>query len=195
MLWRFLLTHSLSCIQTLLSLPRAEGNQMRSSDHNWTLDAADYDNYFTHSGHSSYTRRSYALGVRHFTDWSVRRRLLPGQLTRTVIAQYVASYLRPRNSSVDRKARTINYRLSVVAGFIAFCIERDQDYGLGPWRAIANPLAVNDSFVSGHTEWMRGTRVPLGRRVNFRRRVGHSNSPSRRVRYCRPATDTMPFAP
>src|SRR5271168_947517 len=166
---------SLSCIQTLSSRLSAEGNQMCSSDHNWVLDAADYDNYFTHSGHSSYTRRSYALGVRHFIDWSIRRNLRPEQLTRSVIAQYVTAYLHPDNYILDRKARTINHRLSVVAGFIAFCQERDQDRG--PWLAIANPLAVDASSVSGRAEWSRNAPVPRGRRVNFRRRVGHSNTP------------------
>jgi hypothetical protein len=29
----------------------AEGNQMYGSDRYWGLDAADYDNYFTHGGH------------------------------------------------------------------------------------------------------------------------------------------------
>lgn len=59
---------------------------MCGNEHNWVLDAADYDNYFTQSGHSSYTRRSYALGVRHFIDWSIRRNLRPEELTRSIIA-------------------------------------------------------------------------------------------------------------
>jgi hypothetical protein len=48
-----------SRIQTSAALHLApKALYMHSNDHDWALDAADYDKYFTHSGHSSYTRRS-----------------------------------------------------------------------------------------------------------------------------------------
>jgi integrase/recombinase XerD len=144
---------------------------MRSSQYDWATDAAAYDHHFANSGHSTYTRRSYGLGIRHFTKWSISRHLRPEQLSRSVIARYIADWTLPR------KARTINHRLSVIAGFISFCIERDDERGWGPWRALVNPLAAEVSAKSGYAEWAHRTPLQRGRRVSLRRRVGHSSTP------------------
>lgn len=73
-------------------------------------------------GRSSYTIRTYRLGVEHFLRW-----LAPADadgVTRGTIASYVGDFAQGCDrGDVPRTARTINHRLAALAAFFTFLIE------------------------------------------------------------------------
>ena len=119
-------------------------------------------------GRSSYTVRSYRLGVRHFQRW-----LQPALLddaTRSVIGAYIGEFAAPPGSDQlagGRAARTVNHRLAALAAFFNFLIERDTRRGQGKWIGQENPVPVGGN-VRAHG--MPGRDLPRRGRLDFRRR-------------------------
>ena len=76
-------------------------------------------------GRSSYTLRSYQLGVEHFRRWLRPRSL--DEVTRSVVAEYVADFAAGpgRVAGEARAPRTVNHRVAALAAFFGFLIERD----------------------------------------------------------------------
>jgi site-specific recombinase XerD len=111
-------------------------------------------------GRSSYTVRSYRLGVEHFRRW-----LTPGSLdevTRSVVGDYVAAF------GPGRAARTVNHRVAAVAAFYGFLIERDRRRGRGRWLGAENPVPTG--AVVGPAHGMPGRDLPRRGRLELRRR-------------------------
>lgn len=60
------------------------------------------------SGRSSYTQRSYGLGVTHFLRWVAERPLELGAVDRALLASYVAEFRRGGGAGLERRrARSI----------------------------------------------------------------------------------------
>lgn len=118
-------------------------------------------------GRSSYTLRSYRLGVEHFRRWLGPRSL--DDVTRTVVGEYVAAFEAggDEQAAGRRAARTVNHRLAALAAFYAFLIERDTDRGAGCWRGRENPVPTGGA---GPTHGMPGRDVPRRSRLELRRR-------------------------
>jgi integrase len=120
-------------------------------------------------GRSSYTVRSYRLGVGHFRRW-----LAPGSLdevTRGVVGEYVAAFEAGRDGGRGvgdgRAARTVNHRLAALAAFYAYLIERDTQRGRGVWAGSENPVPTG---AAGPAHGMPGRDLPRRSRVELRRR-------------------------
>jgi integrase/recombinase XerD len=112
-------------------------------------------------GRGSYTSRSYALALAHFLSWLDGRGLPLDEVDRQAVVAYVADFraagkggaakgrrdqpgqvhpvTRKVAPGVDREATTVAHRLSVLASFFGYLIERDGD-GSGPWSERANPV-------------------------------------------------------
>lgn len=121
-------------------------------------------------GRSSYTVRSYGLGLEHF-----RRSIAPIQLDvvdRTVIGEYVGEFARGpgRDDGSVRAPRTVNHRLAAIAAFYGFLIERDTRRGSGRWRGAENPVPTGPG---GPSHGMPGRDLPRRGRLDFRRREPH----------------------
>ena len=140
-------------------------------------------------GRSAYTLHSYATGLAHFFSWLQESGEQIDEVTRHVAGQYIGAFSRapkcrpvtsriPEDSPLQqdsrsddqRRPRTINHRLSVLASFFAFCIRRDEDLGGGPWFRRANPIPT--AFVGDGRHGLTGRDRPSRRRAGeFRRRV------------------------
>ena len=149
--------------------------------------------HMTTRGRSAYTLRSYASGLAHFFGWLHDSRTHIDAVTRNTVGQYIASFghapkrrpgSRPtthdntdENRRTDsrngqRRPRTINHRLSVLASYFDFRIQADQDAGTGPWLHRPNP--VSKAFDEGRCHTAPGRDQPFRRRAGeFRRRVPH----------------------
>jgi hypothetical protein len=86
-------------------------------------------------GRSSYTLRTYALGVAHFLEWLAARATRLADVERGDVVAYVAEFARNEVDGVvlGRAAATVNHRVSVLASLFAWLVERDQLAGEGPW--------------------------------------------------------------
>lgn len=116
-------------------------------------------------GRSSYTRRSYALGVRHFLGWLDQNELELAEVDRRVLAGYLAEYR--RGGGLERAPSTVNHRTSALAAFFAFLCESDVE----GWRARANPVPAGASAMAG-SHGMPGRDAPRrGQRTELRQRV------------------------
>jgi integrase/recombinase XerD len=124
-------------------------------------------------GSSSYTARTYGLGLLHFLGWLASRGVSLGAVDRGVIVAYVADFARGERTgvAVGRAPATINHRVSVLASFFAFLIDRDRLGGDGCWAAAVNPVPAGSSAMTGG-HGMPGRDAPRrGRRGELRRRV------------------------
>ena len=105
--------------------------------------------YLATCGRSAYTMSSYATGLAHFFGWLQECGKHVDEVTRHLVGASTSepsaearsfgpecdSFRRPVPSSLNgrmwsgaqRRPRTINHRLSVLASFFAFCIQRDED--------------------------------------------------------------------
>lgn len=108
-------------------------------------------------GRGSYTRRSYRLGLDDFSRWLTRVDQPLVKVTRRDVEAYIAEFAAGPGSGarvsgvvdlatgapvpVRRAARTVNHRLSVLASFFGFLIERDADLG-GVWADRVNPVPI-----------------------------------------------------
>lgn len=116
-------------------------------------------------GRSSYTVRSYRIGVEHFVRWLSPR--TPAEVTRSVIADYVGVFAAGDARSDPRAARTVNHRLAALAAFFGYLIERDERRGAGAWAGRDNPVPTGDG---GRSHGMPGRDLPRRGRVEMRRR-------------------------
>jgi len=138
-------------------------------------------------GASSYTLRSYRLGLGDFSRWLQAQ---GGQdvdrVGRREVEDYIAQFassapsnVRPaRRSAVTdfsdgkpktqpRSPRTVNHRLSVLSSLFDELIRRDNEVG-GPWAGRANPVPKPDDparhGMPGRDRPSRGRRAELRRR-------------------------------
>lgn len=146
--------------------------------------------YLANCGRSVYTIRSYATGLAHFFGWLYERGTAVDTVTRTTVGHYIGAFGRtpkhrpgarqPLESQPEgggggvargqRRARTVNHRLSVLASYFEFCIRRDLDNGWGPWFQRSNPVSPDFGGEGRHRT--AGRDAPVRRRVaEFRRRV------------------------
>lgn len=156
-------------------------------------DAAAFLRYLAERDRTAYTQRSYALGLAHFFGWLAERDRPLASVDRPAVAAYVADFRAgskagatrvdaARIGAVDRRTRkpaptlerqptTVNHRLTVLASFFRFMIERDGDRGDGAWLGRANPVPpAADPMRGGHG--VPGRDAPRrGRRAELRQRV------------------------
>lgn len=121
------------------------------------------------SGRSSYTQRSYELGVRHFLAWLTRDSVELDAVDRQLVARYVAEFQRGgrHDAAEERAPSTVNHRVSALAAFFAFLAEG----GVEGWRGRPNPVPVAESAMAG-THGMPGRDAPRrGLRTELRQRV------------------------
>jgi len=118
-------------------------------------------------GRSSYTVRSYGLGVKHFRRWLSPKSL--DEVTRPLIGEYIGAFAAGLDrSNRPRAARTVNHRLAALAAFYGFLIQRDRQSGSGRWGELENPVPTGEA---GPLHGMRGRDLPArGARLDFRRR-------------------------
>lgn len=135
-------------------------------------------------GRGSYTVRSYRLGLSDFSRWLARSGRLLGDVSRRDVEAYVGEFAAgPGQASrgvgvVDlatgvlvtpkRAARTVNHRLSVLASFFAFLIDRDADCG-GTWAGRVSPVPARAAELK-HSMGGGGDAPPRRKRAELRRR-------------------------
>jgi integrase/recombinase XerD len=118
------------------------------------------------NGRSSYTQRSYALGVNHFLGWLANESVVLGAVDRRMVARYVAEFRRG-DGALERAPSTVNHRVSALAAFFAFLAEID----VAGKRDRPSPIPMaEDAMAGGHG--MPGRDAPRrGRRTELRERV------------------------
>lgn len=124
-------------------------------------------------GRSSYTMRSYALGLAHFLEWFAARAIRLADVGRAELADYVAGFARNEVDGVPvgRAAATVNHRVSALASFFGWLIERDGLAGTGAWLGRTSPVPPGSAAMAGG-RGMPGCDAPRrGRRGELRRRV------------------------
>ena len=135
-------------------------------------------------GHGSYTARSYRLGLAHFSRWLSCAGRGIDDVNRTDVVRYIAEFAagtgqrHRRGGVVDlatgqpvalgRAAKTVNHRLSVLASFFAFLIERDGEAG-GSWAGRVNPVPAREAEAA-HGMGGGGHAPPRRARAELRRR-------------------------
>jgi site-specific recombinase XerD len=117
-------------------------------------------------GRSSYTIRTYQLGVQHFREWLKPRSL--DEVTRSIVAEYLADFAAGpgRVAGKARAPRTINHRVAALAAFFGFLIERDTRRAAGPWFDRKNPVPTS---AGGPSHGMPGRDLPRRSRLEMRR--------------------------
>ncbi len=154
-------------------------------------DAAAFLERLAERDRTAYTQRAYAFGLAHFFGWLAERGRPLHSVERPAIAAYVADFRAGSKSgatrvdvarigAVDRRTRkpapalerqpaTVNHRLTVLASFFEFLIERDG--GGGVWFGRANPVPpAADPMCGNHG--VPGRDAPhRGRRAELRQRV------------------------
>jgi hypothetical protein len=100
-------------------------------------------------GRSSYTLRTYALGVAHFLEWLAARATRLADVERGDVVAYVADFARDEVDGVvlGRAAATVTHRVSVLASLFACLVERDQLAGGGAVGGRREPGAAG---IDGH---------------------------------------------
>jgi integrase/recombinase XerD len=114
-------------------------------------------------GRSGYTLRSYGAGLAHFFGWLAERRTPVNDVSRHVVGAYIAAFSsgpkadpcvgtagsnhcaasgRERADGARRQPRTINHRMSLLASYFAYRIQKDQECGGGAWSQRDNPAAA-----------------------------------------------------
>lgn len=140
-------------------------------------------------GASTYTLRSYRLGLEDFCRWLEVRGVAVASVDRQHVATYVAEFasgppggarpggdskildLEPDTTRPKRRSpRTVNHRVSVLSSFFAELIRRDEEGG--PFAGRTNPVPQADDSV---THRMAGRdRPPRGGRTELRLRAPRS---------------------
>src|SRR4051794_23359036 len=102
-------------------------------------------------GRSSYTVRTYALGLAHFLEWLSDRATRLADVERGDVVAYVAEFARNEVDGVvlGRAAATVNHRVSVLASWFAWLIERDQLAGEGAWVGGVSPVPPGSTGMAG----------------------------------------------
>ena len=129
-------------------------------------DVEDFVVSLVRAGRSSYTVRSYGLGVEHFTRW-LDPESVDG-VSRTTLARYVGDLATgiDRGGS-PRAARTVNHRLAALAAYFTFLIARDDELGGGAWAGRSNPVPTQEESISHR---MAGRDLPRRNGLALRRR-------------------------
>jgi integrase/recombinase XerD len=148
--------------------------------------------YLARRGRGSYTARSYRLGLQDFAGWLAAEGRRLDEVTQRDIEAYVDEFARgeksgarrpdPRRAGVvdlatrqprpqvERSARTINHRLSVLASFFGFLIERDTGRGDATWAGRVSPVPqrrideLAHGMPGGGSAPVRRSRAELRRR-------------------------------
>ena len=117
-------------------------------------------------GRSSYTVRTYRLGVEHFIRWLAPRSL--DDVTRQVVGEYISEFGAGADLPTEhgRAPRTVNNRLAALAAFFVFLIERDS-HRAGAWSGRDNPVPTGPT---GPAHGMSGRDLPRRGRLELRRR-------------------------
>ncbi len=135
-------------------------------------------------GRGSYTARSYRFGMSDFSRWLQRAGREFDVVTRRDVEAYVGEFAAGPGQAgrrvgvldlatgepvpVRRAARTVNHRISVLASFFAFLIDRDTEDG-GTWAGRINPVPVRAAELS-HSMGGGGDPPPRRKRAELRRR-------------------------
>lgn len=135
-------------------------------------------------GRGSYTVRSYRLGLADFSRWLQRARRELDVVSRRDVEAYVGEFAAGpgqagrRGGVVDlatgepvpvrRAVRTVNHRLSVLASFFAFLIDRDTEDG-GAWAGRVSPVPARATELT-HSMGGGGAAPPRRKRAELRRR-------------------------
>jgi site-specific recombinase XerD len=92
--------------------------------------------------------RTYALGIAHFLEWLAARAVRLVDVGRGDVVAYVGEFARSEVDGVPvgRAAATVNHRVSVLASFLAWLIERDQIAG----EPVAWPGEPGAAGIDGH---------------------------------------------
>lgn len=154
-------------------------------------DLTDYLTYLESRGRSPYTLRSYRLGLEHFYAWLDAHELALDDVSRQIVEAYLDDLrISPKGGAVpasleragqvnpatrkaypnpERKASTINHRLSVLAAFFDFLIRRDEGDPSDAWSNRGNPVRPAGTSM---THGMTGRDVPKrNRRSELRMRI------------------------
>ena len=129
----------------------------------------------TARGRSSYTVRTYALGLAHFLEWSSGQGIGLDAVERSDVAAYIGEFARNEvdGVAVGRAAATVNHRVSALGSFFGWLIDRDRLADAGPWLDRVSPVPPGSAAMAG-SHGMPGRDAPrLGRPGEFRRRVAH----------------------
>jgi site-specific recombinase XerD len=130
----------------------------------------DFLAYLVVRGRSGYTLRSYGTGLAHFFGWVEDRSLNVNDVSRQLVGEYIVGFAsgpkidsrvhsatsRPLfQSSGDRhtagrQPRTINHRVSLLASYFSYRIQRDQERGGGAWFQRDNPASPTVPDSVGH---------------------------------------------
>lgn len=135
-------------------------------------------------GRGSYTARSYRLGLSDFSRWLQRAGRELDAVTRRDVEAYVGEFAAGPGQAgrragvvdlatgqpvpVRRAARTVNHRLSVLATFFAFLIDRDTEDS-GTWAGRINPVPARAAELT-HSMGGGGDAPPHRKRAELRRR-------------------------
>lgn len=124
-------------------------------------------------GRSSYTVRTYALGLAHFLEWAAGRGIRLDDVGRGDVAAYVGEFARNEvdGVAVGRAAATVNHRVSALGSFFGWLVERDRSAGVGSWLDRVSPVPPGSAAMAG-SHGMPGRDAPRrGCRGELRRRV------------------------
>lgn len=132
----------------------------------------------------TYTIRSYRLGLADFSRWLVRGSRPLAEVSRRDIEAYIVEFAAGPGTvarasgvvdlatgkavPVKRAPRTINHRLSVLASFFTFLIDRDTDGG-GEWAGRVSPVPARSAGLA-HGMGGGGDAPPRRPRAELRRR-------------------------
>ncbi|MGC3021904.1 tyrosine-type recombinase/integrase [Brevibacterium sp. FAM 24630] len=137
--------------------------------------------YLERRGRGSYTMRSYRLGLEDFSRWLHRGGRVLVEVSRADIEAYISEFAagegRMNHGVVDlatgepirarRAARTVNHRLSVLASFFGYLIDRDLEGGV--WAGRVSPVPARQGELA-HSMGGGGDAPPRQRRAELRRR-------------------------
>lgn len=144
----------------------------------------EFVDHLERRGRGSYTARSYRLGLADFSGWLQRAGRELDLVSRREVEGYVGEFAAGPGQAgrragvvdlatgepvpVRRAARTVNHRLSVLASFFAFLIDRDTEGG-GTWAGRVSPVPVRATELT-HSMGGGGDAPPRRKRAELRRR-------------------------
>lgn len=129
----------------------------------------EFVGYLERRGRGSYTSRSYRLGLTDFSEWLSEQDIELGAVSKSHVEAYIDRFARGGDRGGQaRAARTVNHRLSVLASFFAFLIERDTIQG-GVWACRTSPVPAVTAELT-HGIGGGGSAPPRRLRAELRRR-------------------------
>lgn len=129
----------------------------------------EFVGYLERRGRGTYTSRSYRLGLGNFGEWLAGKSIELAAVSKTDVEAYIDRFARGLDRGGQaRAARTVNHRLSVLASFFGFLIERDTDRG-GVWAGRTSPVPAMTTEPT-HGMGGGGSAPPRRPRAELRRR-------------------------